>query len=285
MRRRRGGRRPDTSVFAGAAAAYSVRIPAGSNYNGPLIRVRRSNDNAELDIEAVATPDANGDRFLDTTALLAFTGANNGFVATWYDQSGNGRNVTQTTTANQPRIVNAGVLETVGTSLRPAVRFTGGNVGFSAPVAPTVSPSDFGINIVHREIVRAGGAVFSLNNSGTPVTSLMPFADGNLYFDVGGISGANRVTVATSAAVGTSSIITELNCVPLNIKQIVQNGVIRVTGTGTTGTLTVFRLGSDLQNGSNCCVGDVILFGNAPSTARRQALEQSQGTAYGITVV
>jgi hypothetical protein len=273
------------SVFSNTAAAYSVRIPVGSNYTGPLLRVRRSNDNAELDIGAVATPDANGDRFLDTTALLAFTGANSGFVATWYDQSGNGRDVTQTTTANQPRIVNAGVLETVGTSLRPAVRFTGGNVGFSAPVAPTVSISDFGINLVHREIVRAGGAVWSLNNSGTPVTGLTPFLDGNLYFDVGGISGANRVSVATSAAVGTSSVITELNSVPLNIKQIVQNGVIRVTGTGTTGTLTVFRLGSDLQNGSNCCVGDVILFGNAPSTARRQALEQSQGTAYGITVV
>jgi hypothetical protein len=36
-----------------------------------------------------------------------------GFVTTWYDQSGNGKNSTQSTAANQPRIVNAGVLDTV----------------------------------------------------------------------------------------------------------------------------------------------------------------------------
>lgn len=47
-----GGRRPATSVFDGAEAAYSVRIPANSTYSGPINRVRRSNDNAELDIGA-----------------------------------------------------------------------------------------------------------------------------------------------------------------------------------------------------------------------------------------
>jgi hypothetical protein len=48
---------------------------------------------------------------LDTAALLAFTGTgalNNGFVTTWYDQSGNGRNATQTTALNQPQIVSGG---------------------------------------------------------------------------------------------------------------------------------------------------------------------------------
>jgi hypothetical protein len=33
-----------------------------------------------------------------------------GFVETWYDQSGNGKDATQTTAANQPKIVNAGAL-------------------------------------------------------------------------------------------------------------------------------------------------------------------------------
>jgi len=37
----------------------------------------------------------------------------NGFVTTWYDQSGNAKNTTQATAANQPRIVNAGVLDLV----------------------------------------------------------------------------------------------------------------------------------------------------------------------------
>jgi hypothetical protein len=38
----------------------------------------------------------------------------NGFVTTWYDQSGNGNNATQATAGNQPRIINGGVIEVVG---------------------------------------------------------------------------------------------------------------------------------------------------------------------------
>lgn len=37
----------------------------------------------------------------------------NGFVTTWYDQSGNVRNATQTTAGNQPRIMAGGVVETI----------------------------------------------------------------------------------------------------------------------------------------------------------------------------
>jgi hypothetical protein len=56
--------------------------------------------------------DANGN--LDTAALLAFVGTgalDNGFVTTWYDQSGNARNATQTTAISQPQIVSAGSLQ------------------------------------------------------------------------------------------------------------------------------------------------------------------------------
>jgi hypothetical protein len=35
-----------------------------------------------------------------------YTGSNHGFVARWYDQSGNNRHATQTTTASQPLIVS-----------------------------------------------------------------------------------------------------------------------------------------------------------------------------------
>jgi hypothetical protein len=45
------------------------------------------------------------------------------YVTTWYDQSGNGRNATQATADNQPRIVNAGVLETM--SGKPTVNYSG----------------------------------------------------------------------------------------------------------------------------------------------------------------
>ena len=104
--------------FSGASAAYSLRN-LSSAYTGPLIRVRRSNDNAERDIYGTFRGD------LDLAALTSFVGANSGFVTTWYDQSGLGRNATQATAASQPRIVNAGAVDTEGG--KPSINFIGGS--------------------------------------------------------------------------------------------------------------------------------------------------------------
>jgi hypothetical protein len=90
-------------AYPNAAAAYSLR-KLRTAYTGSAIRVRRT-DLQELDIGFTSTG------ALDTTALLAFTGTgalDNGFVTTWYDQSGNAQNATQTSALSQPQIVNAG---------------------------------------------------------------------------------------------------------------------------------------------------------------------------------
>jgi hypothetical protein len=106
--------------YPNAAAAYSLRL-LRKEYTGSAIRVRRT-DLEELDIGF------NGLGELDTTALLAFTGTgalDNGFVKTWYDQSGNAKNATQTTALNQPQIVSAGNLMIQGS--KPTVIFNGIN--------------------------------------------------------------------------------------------------------------------------------------------------------------
>jgi hypothetical protein len=99
-------------TYPNAAVAYSVRRLATA-YTGPLLRVRRSSDNTEQDIGYTTLGD------LDETALTNFVGANNGFVTTWYDQSGNANNLTQTTAANQPQIVSSGSVLTLNS--KPAV--------------------------------------------------------------------------------------------------------------------------------------------------------------------
>jgi hypothetical protein len=105
-------------TYTDAAAAYSVRL-LRSTYTGSAIRVRRSSDNTEQDIGFTALGN------LDESALTTFVGANNGFVTTWYDQSGNARNATQSTAANQPRIVNLGTIEKENNL--PIVVFDGSN--------------------------------------------------------------------------------------------------------------------------------------------------------------
>jgi len=90
-------------LYPNASVAYSLR-KLRTAYTGNAIRVRRSSDNAEQDIGFVGNN-------LDTASLLTFCGVGNGFVTTWYDQSGNARNATQTTAGRQPRIVNGGIIE------------------------------------------------------------------------------------------------------------------------------------------------------------------------------
>jgi hypothetical protein len=83
--------------------AYSIR-KLSSAYTGNTIRVRESSGNAEADIGF----DSSGN--LDEAALLTHCGSNDGFITKWYDQSGNGGNLEQTTTANQPQIVSSGAV-------------------------------------------------------------------------------------------------------------------------------------------------------------------------------
>ena len=89
--------------YSGASVAYSLR-KLSVTYSGSAIRVRRSVDNVEGNIGF----DASGN--LDTTGLLSFVGSSSGFVTTWYDQSGNGNNAFQSSSSNQPQIVNNGSL-------------------------------------------------------------------------------------------------------------------------------------------------------------------------------
>ena len=101
-------------LYPNAAVAYSLR-KLRTAYAGSAIRVRRSSDNTEQDIGF----DANGN--LDTVALLLFCGVGNGFVTTWYDQSGNANNATQATAAAQPQIVSSGVVILQNT--KPIIKF------------------------------------------------------------------------------------------------------------------------------------------------------------------
>jgi hypothetical protein len=110
-----------TDLFGVPAAAYSLRkLSPNSVYAGAAIRVRRSSDNTEQDINFVSSAPNAG---IDTAALLAFVGAGNGFVTTWYNQNGGVNHAVQTSAARQPRIVNGGVVELDNT--KPALYFNG----------------------------------------------------------------------------------------------------------------------------------------------------------------
>jgi hypothetical protein len=115
-------------TYPSAAAAWSFR-KLRTAYAGALCRVRRSSDNTESDFYQGATVGS-----LNTTAggggtdIATWVGANDGFIVTMYDQSGNAINATQSTTANQPKIVSTGTLLTAGGM--PYMDFDGSNDHF-----------------------------------------------------------------------------------------------------------------------------------------------------------
>jgi len=102
-------------TYSGAAAAYSLR-QLSSTYSGDAIVVRRASDNTTQNIGFVNNE-------LDTATLESFCSGTDGFVTTWYDQSGNGFDITQTTAGSQPKIVSIGSTITDGT--KPSVQFDG----------------------------------------------------------------------------------------------------------------------------------------------------------------
>lgn len=121
--------------FTNASAAYSFQH-LRTLYTGNCIRVRRSSDNAEQDIGFV-------NKYLDTSSLKSFITTNTGYIVTWYDQSGNGRNATQATAGNQPRVLIAGAF-TYQHGL-PVMVYTSSSSTFleisSSPLANTSTPT------------------------------------------------------------------------------------------------------------------------------------------------
>lgn len=168
-------------LYPGAILALSVR-KLKKDYNGPCLRVRRSSDNLEQDINFVGEE-------LDTASLLSFCGASNGHVVTLYDQSGNGFDFYQSNAARQPVIVSSGVL--VVENSKPAIKYSSAsNTSLFYDGVIKASPSNYFITVVQKR---------NFNNS----QYLFDTATGRIVLDYNGntwFSGTGGNTVGTLAA-------------------------------------------------------------------------------------
>ena len=141
-------------TYSGAAAAYSLR-KLSSTYTGNAIRVRRSSDNTEQNIGFV-------NNVLDTASLLTFCGAGNGFVTTWYDQSGNSKNATQSAAANQPQIVSSGAMLT--TNGKNSIKFDGSNDFLATTGTPFSATENTLIAVSKQDATGSYKRLFNIGN-------------------------------------------------------------------------------------------------------------------------
>jgi hypothetical protein len=253
-------------TYTDAAAAYSVR-KLRTAYAGSAIRVRRSSDNAEQNIGFSGND-------LDTSALTTFCGAGNGFVTTWYDQSGNANNAIQTTAANQPQIVSAGAVLLQGT--KPTLRFDGTNDFMDASGVTTGNPKS--IFIATKAISLPGVEVVIFDSVTTNQALLYKAANNIISIGFG--------TFSSTSYTATTNYI---------LYSILHNGsTSNVYINSSTQILTNANLGTNAFNGLRIAAvrGTASLFydGNMPEyivwgsnqASNRTGIETNINTYYAI---
>lgn len=237
-----------------AAAAYSLRS-LSTGYAGAAIQVRRSSDDATQNIGF------NGGGHLDTVALLAFTGSGNGFVTTWYDQSGNARNMVKADVNQQPQIVFSGAFKYINS--RVAIDFAG-NKGLVYDGSVTL----YSITAVVRSEYTYWPNYHSILDGSPRIGGILSHSDVVFYQDAPQKAiWKNGVTLPTN----TTSL------APVNVGMV-------LSFSPQTSPLNKIFIGNYDGNASGGSIleNEAVMFSTLLSNGNRQAMECNQGTYYSI---
>ena len=185
----------------GASAGYGLRR-LSSSWAGKAILIRRENDDQEQGFGFVQS----GNQPIDVNAIETFCTGTNGFVVSWYDQTGQANHVTQTDHALQPQIVSSGSIIRNSDNSLPAIRFNGDGLKRSAAdtnlllnpgsdvensvfivckasTGNTSSQDTFATDIAQSRILQSGTSDdgWYIMPSIGPITSSMRTVSSNLY--------------------------------------------------------------------------------------------------------
>ena len=263
-----------------ATVAYSLRkLRAGQTR---AIRVRRSSDNAEQDIGFIGND-------LDTVSLLSFCGAGNGFVTTWYDQSGNGYDATQTTQAYQPQIVSNGLVIT--DNGKPTVSFNGAAFldSYTSATGTGTYSGAMTIFFAGKRIANNGGDYFSERRSRLVKTFAFVKAD-VVYITSDGLNESSNQWISLATYNLTSNFFLSVQKhTPGIMDTLFINGVAATVlgnpgvASSITGDNNGFRVGGrvDVNSNWNGLISELLVY-NTDQTANRAAIESNINTHYTI---
>ena len=206
---------PLLDTYTGAAAAYSLR-KLSSSYSGSAVEVYNGSSYADIGFNVFGE--------LDTVALAAHCGSNDGFVSKWYSQTGS-NDATQTTTANMPKIYD-GTTGVVTENGKPAVDNQGGTqelqltsslTGMETIIA--VAKQDNGatngylIGASGDNSLRSQGGWRAITGSPAPSSSDFYF-NGSIYIDgvslTSNLTTSNQILIAANSATGGYNYALEL---------------------------------------------------------------------------
>jgi hypothetical protein len=257
-------------TYSGAAAAYSLRR-LSSSYTGSAIRVRRSvGSPSEIDIGFSGED-------LDVAALESFCSATDGFVTTWYDQSGNGNNATQITSANQPQIVTSG--NVIQENNKPSLFFDQSIINFF-----TLSS-----NIAAQNIYSCFAVAFA-NQTNTGADMLIAGGVGSYGFRLTGSATLPRITITKVSVADLVSPVISANKQTLGTfltndiqVEVLTDGVSRGTASINTPTNPINTIGR-AGNGGQDYQGnfqELILY-TSDESSNRSGIETNINDFYSI---
>lgn len=276
----------DVYGTTGLLAALSVGRRLTVGYTGPLIRVRRSSDNAETDIGYIDSTTA----VLNTSAITDFIGASDGRVTTVYDQSGNSRNWVQATAGNQPFIAVAGVVQTMGTNNRPGMQHT--NHRMATPSFSTNSGEVAVFLAAQKDLDPAydvalfWGNVYSVNYTwGFELYSGIWAWRPRSGVDAAVIEWTSATATCNLVVVGVANLSTGLRQLSANLR-----GTISAVGGSFTATTATFGprnlvVGADTGGGSpfRGNIGECIVYNVAARASASAGIANNLNTFWGST--
>ncbi|HEV7231630.1 MAG TPA: arabinofuranosidase catalytic domain-containing protein [Bacteroidia bacterium] len=219
--------------------------------------------------------------------------AANAYVQTWYDQSGNGLDITQAATANQPTIVTLGVINRL--NLWPSVLFNGTSTYLSHNIFPTGGYTGFTTNILAN-----------WTTTGTTTATEQTLVDNNSSLNNGFVMQDRPDQVNTPLSfsaptkpIGVVDAITTGNGVT-HILTATNNGVQdqlfrEGSSTGTAANASAYNFQTRFLVGAWYNAGtpanfykgnipELNLFKSSLSTTRRTLLENNQSAFYNIAI-
>lgn len=245
----------DETGLGSAACAVSWCRKLRAAHGGSCYRLRRSTDNAELDIGFSGN-------LSDDAAALAHCGAGDGFIVTAYDQSGNGRNPTQADTTKQPKIISAGAFIT-GANSKPAALFDGSNdflrVAYTLAQPVTLSVVSKQVTWTADDRVWDGGA--------TNAMGLLQHGASPQLFTYAGAGYANSNTGWT---LGTWALLTAIYSGAASVLEV--NAGTDATGnpgTSTTGGICIGAYGSGGGAWANISLQEFVIWPSALAAGAR----------------